>query len=56
MELDRTQAELSITYEKPKGGFGKIVSFLFADWYSNWCLKKMLSDSKRKIEKDKKTY
>lgn len=53
-EGNRTQAELSITYEKPKGGFGKIVSFLFADWYSNWCLKKMLSDSKRKIEKDKK--
>lgn len=50
---DITQAELSITYEKPKGWFARIISFLFADWYCNWCLKKMLSDSKRRTEKDK---
>src|SRR4249920_1689609 len=49
-----TQAELSITYEKPKGWFAKIVSFLFADWYCKWCLKKMTSDTKTKIESDKK--
>ena len=49
-----TQAELSITYEKPKGWFARIISFLFADWYCNWCLKKMMSDTKRKIEEDKK--
>jgi len=49
-----SQAELSITYEKPKGWFARIISFLFADWYCNWCLKNMLSDSKRKIENDKK--
>lgn len=48
-----SQAELSITYEKPKGWFAKIVSFLFADWYCTWCLKKMLDDGKRKVEKDK---
>jgi len=52
---DITQAELSITYEKPKGWFAKIVSFLFADWYCNWCLKKMMSDTKTKIEANKKT-
>jgi predicted ATPase len=46
-------AELSITYEKPKGWFAKIVSYLFADLYCNWCLKNMLTDSKIKIEKDK---
>ncbi len=51
---DSAQAELSITYEKPKGWFAKIVSFLVADLYCNWCLKKMLSDSKIKIEKEKK--
>jgi len=50
---DITQAELSITYEKPKGWFAKILCFLFADWYCNWCLKKMLADSKRRTEKDK---
>ena len=48
-----SQAELSITYERPKGWFAKIISFLFADWYCAWCLKKMLADGKRKIEEDK---
>lgn len=48
-----TQAELSIIYEKPKGWFAKIISFLFADWYCYWCLKNMLHDSKTKIENDR---
>ena len=47
---DLTIAELSITYEKPKGWFAKIISFLFADWYCRWCLKNMLTDTKRKTE------
>ncbi len=50
-----SQAELSISYEKPKGWFAGIISFLFADWYCNWCLKKMLGDAKIKIDADKKT-
>ena len=45
-----TSAELSITYEKPKGWFLKLIAFLFADLYCSWCLKNMLSDSKIKIE------
>ncbi len=45
-----TEAELSITYEKPKGWLARIISFLFADWYCNWCLKNMLNDAKKKIE------
>jgi predicted ATPase len=49
------QAELSITYEKPKDRFARIISFLFADWYCNWCLKNILHDSKMKIENDKKS-
>lgn len=48
-----TQAELSITYEKPKGRFARMISILAADWYCSWCLKNMLSDSKDKIEKEK---
>jgi predicted ATPase len=52
-EANFTKAELSITYERPKGWFAKIVSFLFADWYCSWCLKKMLADGKRKIQTDK---
>ena len=46
--LDDTQAELSITYEKPKGRF---LSFFLADWYCRWCLKNMLDDSKKTLEK-----
>jgi hypothetical protein len=46
-----SEAELSITYEKPKGWLAKIVSFLFADWYCRWCLNNMLNDSKGKLEK-----
>jgi hypothetical protein len=45
-----SEAELSITYEKPGGRLAKIISFLFAGWYCNWCLKNMLNDAKRRIE------
>jgi predicted ATPase len=48
-----TLAELSITYEKPKGWLARIISFLFAGLYCNWCLRKMLWDSERKIEEDR---
>ena len=46
-----SEAELSITYKKPKGWFAKIISFFFADWYCNWCLKSMLQDTRKKIGK-----
>ena len=45
-----SEAELSITYEKPKGWVAKIISFLFSDWYCRWCLKNMLSDTKKVLE------
>ncbi|HEX5654863.1 MAG TPA: SRPBCC family protein [Chitinophagaceae bacterium] len=47
-----TLAELSITYARPKSFFYKMISFFFADWYCRWCLKNMLSDSKKKTELD----
>src|SRR5436190_4510220 len=50
---DKTIAELSITYKKPKGLFAKLVSFLFADWYCNWCLKNMLKDTKEQLKDPK---
>ena len=53
-QTDNTIAELSIIYKKPKGWFARLISFFVADWYCNWCLKNMLSDSKRKIESEKK--
>lgn len=45
----KTEAELSISYEKPKGFFNKILSFFLADWYCRWCLKKMLGGAKKAI-------
>ncbi len=48
-----THAEISITYEKPNGWFAKILSFFVADWYCNWCLKKMLSDADTAIKSEK---
>jgi len=46
-----TEAELSISYEKPKGLLNKILCFLLADWYCRWCLKKMLGDAEKAISK-----
>jgi hypothetical protein len=45
----KTEAELSISYEKPKGLFNGILCFFLADWYCRWCLKKMLGDAKKAI-------
>jgi hypothetical protein len=45
-----TEAELSITYEKPKGLLNRIFSFLLADWYCNWCLRKMINDAKTLLQ------
>jgi hypothetical protein len=44
-----TKAHLSITYERPKNIFGKILSFIFADLYCIWCLRKMLHDADRAL-------
>ncbi len=47
---DRSLAELSITYKKPRGWFARIISLLFADWYCRWCLTNMLNDTKKVLE------
>jgi hypothetical protein len=46
---ENTIAELSITYEKPKGWFARLISFFVADWYCNWCLKNMLRDAQHQL-------
>ena len=51
-QLGKTEAELSITYEEPKGFFNRILCFLLADWYCRWCLKKMLGDAKHALAKE----
>lgn len=41
----RTKATLSITYRRPEGFWNNILSFLFADLYCMWYLRKMLNDT-----------
>ncbi len=48
--INGTTAKLSISYKKPKGWFNEILSFLFADWYCNRCLKRILEDAKKHLE------
>ncbi len=48
-----TNAELSISYEKPFGFFDRILCFFFADWYCRWCLSKMLGDAGKALETQK---
>jgi hypothetical protein len=47
---EKSEAQLSIAYEKPKGFFTGILCFLLADWYCRWCLRQMLGDAKKKLE------
>lgn len=44
-----TKAELSITYEKPRGFLNRVISFFLADWYCRWCLRKMLGDAGKNL-------
>ena len=48
-----TIAKISISYLPPKEWYYKILSFLFAKWYCNWCLNNMLHDSKNNLEKNR---
>jgi hypothetical protein len=47
---EKSEATLSIAYEKPKGLFNRILCFLVADWYCRWCLRQMLGDARKKLE------
>ena len=53
--LNGCKAELSISYEKPKEFFNRILSFLFAYRYCKWCLKQMLGDAKDHLNQRQKT-
>lgn len=50
---NRTKACLSISYEKPLGFLNRVLSFLFANWYCRWCLRHMLDDTKKILQKAK---
>ena len=45
----QTTAHLSISYQRPKGVFQRILSFVLADWYCKWCLNNMLNDTQKKL-------
>ena len=45
-----TLASLEIQYTRPDGFFYKFLSILFARWYAEWCLARMMSDSKKALE------
>ncbi len=47
-----TLAKISISYLPPKEWYYKILSFLFANWYCNWCLNNMLNDTKKNLEEN----
>lgn len=51
--VDGAITELSISYKKPRRLLNKLLSFLFADLYCKWCLRKMLSDAKKSLEVSK---
>ena len=50
----QSTAVLSISYEKSKGFFNRLLSFLLADWYCRWCLKNMLKDTENKLKSKNK--
>lgn len=48
---DKTLALLEIEYAPPKGFFYKLLSIILARRYAEWCLNKMLGDTKKTLEK-----
>jgi hypothetical protein len=46
-----SMAKISISYLPPKEWYYKILSFFFATWYCNWCLKNMLKSIKNETGK-----
>ena len=52
IEKDKSHVQLSITYRRPVNWLARIISYLFADSYCRWCLKRMLFDTKKKLERD----
>ncbi|MEJ5962972.1 SRPBCC family protein [Pedobacter immunditicola] len=46
-----SEVELSIDYKLPRSGFYRVLGYIFAPIYSHWCLKNMLNDSKKQLER-----
>jgi hypothetical protein len=50
-EGKNTKVALSISYIKPKNIFFRVIAFFLSPLYANWCLNKMLNDTKLNLEK-----
>lgn len=48
---NKTLASLEIEYAPPKGFFYKLLSIILARRYAEWCLNKILGDTKNALEK-----
>lgn len=51
-EGQNTKVLLTISYKLPDSIIPRFLAFFLAPWYVNWCLKNMLEDSKKKLEKE----
>ena len=47
---EKTKADLSIKYTKPRTFFFRSIGFFLAKPYAKWCLKNMLNDTKKHFE------
>lgn len=45
-----TLATLSISYERPNSFWSILLSYVFADLYCIWCLRKMLNDASHSLQ------
>jgi hypothetical protein len=54
LKLLRLKTEQSQNFQSAicrQSWYFKILSFIFAKWYCNWCLNNMLNDTKKELEK-----
>jgi uncharacterized membrane protein len=51
LSTSSSRLTISITYELPRSGFGRIVGLMLARTYSRWCLQQMCRDARRALER-----
>jgi hypothetical protein len=54
--LHESIAYLSISYNKPKGIFNRILCVLVGPWYAKWCLDNMLNDTEKEIASEQPVH
>ena len=46
-----SKAILSIDYKKPNGLLNSLIYYLSGNWYARWCIKNMLNDTERALNR-----